>query len=91
MPRRAVILIDIQNDYFPGGKWTLSGIDPAADNAARVLAAARSRLTWNLGANACPRRARFWAKSTPGVTVPVAKDPFALPLFLWVLAYCSQT
>ncbi len=41
MPRRALVLIDIQNDYFPGGKWTLSGIESAADNAARVLAAAR--------------------------------------------------
>jgi nicotinamidase-related amidase len=41
MPRRALVLIDIQNDYFPGGKWTLSGIDAAADNAAWVLAAAR--------------------------------------------------
>ena len=42
MPRRALVLIDIQNDYFPGGKWTLSGIESAADNAARVLAAARA-------------------------------------------------
>jgi nicotinamidase-related amidase len=42
MPKRALVLIDIQNDYFPGGKWTLSGIDAAADNAARVLAAARA-------------------------------------------------
>jgi nicotinamidase-related amidase len=42
MPKRALVLIDIQNDYFPGGKWTLSGIESAADNAARVLAAARA-------------------------------------------------
>src|SRR5689334_17422211 len=41
MPKRALVLIDIQNDYFPGGRWALSGIDAAADNAARVLAAAR--------------------------------------------------
>src|SRR5438874_12925620 len=42
MPSRALVLIDIQNDYFPGGRWTLAGIEPAADNAARVLAAARA-------------------------------------------------
>jgi nicotinamidase-related amidase len=42
MPKRALVLIDIQNDYFPGGRWTLCGIDAAADNAARVLAAARA-------------------------------------------------
>src|SRR3954466_206828 len=42
MPKRAVVLIDIQNDYFPGGKCPLSGIESAADNAARLLAAARA-------------------------------------------------
>lgn len=41
MSKRALVLIDIQNDYFPGGKWALSGIAAAADNAAKVLAAAR--------------------------------------------------
>ncbi len=41
MPKRALVLIDIQNDYFTGGKWTLSGIDTAADNAAKLLDAAR--------------------------------------------------
>lgn len=42
MSKRALVLIDVQNDYFPGGKWPLSGMDSAADNAARVLAAARA-------------------------------------------------
>jgi nicotinamidase-related amidase len=42
MPKRALVLIDIQNDYFPGGKWALSGIEAAADNPAQVLAAARA-------------------------------------------------
>lgn len=41
MPKRALILIDIQNDYFADGKWPLSGMDLAADNAAQLLAAAR--------------------------------------------------
>lgn len=43
MSKQALIIIDIQNDYFPGGKWTLDGADQAADNAARLLAAARER------------------------------------------------
>ncbi len=42
MPKRALVLIDIQNDYLPGGKWTLSGMESAADNAAKLLAAARA-------------------------------------------------
>jgi nicotinamidase-related amidase len=43
MTKRALIVVDIQNDYFPGGKWTLSGIEAAADNAARLLAATRAK------------------------------------------------
>ncbi|MBF8733569.1 cysteine hydrolase [Pseudomonas guariconensis] len=43
MSKQALIIIDIQNDYFPGGKWTLEGADAAADNAARLLDAARER------------------------------------------------
>jgi len=42
MPKRALVLIDVQNDYFPGGRWPLSGIESAADKAAKVLAAARA-------------------------------------------------
>ncbi len=41
MPKRALIIIDLQNDYFPGGRWTLSGIEAAADNASQLLADAR--------------------------------------------------
>jgi len=41
MAKRAVVVIDIQNDYFPSGKWPLVGIEAAADNAARVIEAAR--------------------------------------------------
>ncbi|MBB3268701.1 nicotinamidase-related amidase [Azospirillum sp. OGB3] len=41
MTKRALIVIDLQNDYFPGGKWTLSGVEAAAANAARLIAAAR--------------------------------------------------
>jgi nicotinamidase-related amidase len=41
MSKRAFIIIDLQNDYFPGGRWTLSGIDAAADNASQLLADAR--------------------------------------------------
>ncbi|MNJ11808.1 Streptothricin hydrolase [compost metagenome] len=43
MSKHALIIIDIQNDYFPGGKWALDGADRAADNAARILAATRAK------------------------------------------------
>lgn len=42
MQKRALVLIDLQNDYFLGGKWPLNGVDAAADNAATLLAAARA-------------------------------------------------
>jgi len=41
MTKQALIVVDIQNDYFPNGKWPLSGADAAADNAARIVAAVR--------------------------------------------------
>lgn len=41
MAKQALILIDIQNDYFPGGKWPLDGVEAAADKAADVLQAFR--------------------------------------------------
>lgn len=34
----ALLLIDIQNDYFPGGDMELAGIDRASANAADLLA-----------------------------------------------------
>ena len=46
MPKRALVMIDIQNDYFPGGKWPLSGIESAAENAVKLMAAAGGRATW---------------------------------------------
>jgi nicotinamidase-related amidase len=41
MSKQALIVVDIQNDYFPQGKWPLVGADTAADNAARLIAAFR--------------------------------------------------
>lgn len=41
MAKPALIVIDVQNDYFPGGRWELRDMEAAADNASRLLAAAR--------------------------------------------------
>ncbi|MCE6980056.1 cysteine hydrolase [Pseudomonas frederiksbergensis] len=41
MTKQALIVVDIQNDYFPQGKWPLVGADAAADNAARLIQAFR--------------------------------------------------
>lgn len=34
---RALLIIDVQNDYFPGGRMPLSGMEKAANNARHVL------------------------------------------------------
>jgi nicotinamidase-related amidase len=41
MSKQALIVVDIQNDYFPQGKWPLVGAQAAADNAARLIEAFR--------------------------------------------------
>ena len=41
MAKQALILIDIQNDYFPQGKWPLVGVEAAADKAQQLLQAFR--------------------------------------------------
>ena len=40
---RALLLIDIQRDYFPGGRHPLVGSDRAADAASNVLGGFRAR------------------------------------------------
>jgi len=41
MGKHALILVDLQNDYFPAGKWPLHNIESAAQNAAQLLKRAR--------------------------------------------------
>jgi nicotinamidase-related amidase len=41
--KTALVLIDIQRDYFPGGKWELIGMDLAALNARKLLDTFRKR------------------------------------------------
>lgn len=43
MKPNALVLIDIQNDYFSGGMMPLTGMEAAAANAARLLRTARAR------------------------------------------------
>ena len=42
MSKRAVVIVDLQNDYWPSGKWPLVGIEQAAANAAKVIQNARA-------------------------------------------------
>ncbi|RYH01612.1 cysteine hydrolase [Salipiger sp. IMCC34102] len=42
MSKRAIVVIDLQNEYWPDGNLPLEGIDAAAANAARVIAHGRA-------------------------------------------------
>ena len=41
--KQALIIVDMQNDYFPGGKMELAGIEEAAKNARHALELFRAR------------------------------------------------
>jgi nicotinamidase-related amidase len=43
MSKTALILVDIQNDYFEGGDWPVANMQAVADNAARLLDHARAQ------------------------------------------------
>lgn len=37
MKKTALLIVDIQNDYFPGGRFEQEGVEAAADNTVQVL------------------------------------------------------
>lgn len=41
MSRQVLVVVDLQNDYFPGGKLPLWNVEAVRDNAARAIASAR--------------------------------------------------
>jgi len=43
MSKTALIIVDLQNDYFKGGKWQLEGTENAANNSAKLLEKFRAK------------------------------------------------
>ncbi len=43
MSNTALILVDIQNDYFEGGKWPVDKMQEVSNNAAKLLENARNK------------------------------------------------
>lgn len=68
---KALLLVDIQNDYFPGGKMELVGINEAAAQAQLLLAAFRRRgwLTYHIQHVSLRQGASFFLPGTPGVEI----------------------
>ena len=69
--KSALILIDIQNDYFPGGAMELVGMTQAAANAQKLLAAWRQarRPIFHIQHLTLGPGATFFRPDTPGVEI----------------------
>lgn len=85
MSKQALIVIDIQNDYFPGGKWPLAGVEAAADNAARLIDAARQagELVVHVRHEFADASAPFFTPGSPGAqlhpkVLNLAEEPVVL-------------
>lgn len=77
MSKRAVIAIDIQNEYFPGGNMPLVGIEKAAENAARVIDAARAKGDTVIHVRHLSKSADapIFAPGTPGIEINATVAP----------------
>ncbi len=77
MATNALILVDIQNDYFPGGRMELEGIEAAAVNAARLLEHYRSRALpiFHIRHIAARPGATFFLPDTPGSEIHASVMP----------------
>ncbi|MGH8681985.1 MAG: cysteine hydrolase family protein [Burkholderiales bacterium] len=75
----ALLLVDIQNDYFPGGAMALERMDAAAANAARLLAAFRERgqPAFHVRHLSVRPGATFFVPGTPGAEIHPAVAPRA--------------
>jgi nicotinamidase-related amidase len=77
MTESALILIDIQQDYFPGGAWEVPGMEAAAAQAARALAAARAAglPVLHVRHEATSPAAPFFRPGTAGAEIAAAVAP----------------
>lgn len=77
MGERALLIVDMQNDYFPGGRWPLVGIEEAAANAARLVAAFRAagEPVIHIRHEALKENAPFFSPGTPGAEIHASLAP----------------
>ena len=73
---KALLLIDIQNDYFPGGAWELSHVDEAAAQARLALERFREqhRPVFHVRHINTRPGAAFFLPDTPGSEIHTARS-----------------
>jgi nicotinamidase-related amidase len=76
---QALVIVDIQNDYFPGGRMELVGSDAAAVEAARLLRAFRERGApiFHIQHISTRPGATFFLPNTEGVKIHESVAPLA--------------
>jgi len=74
---RALILIDIQNDYFPGGAMELAGMEEASALAGTALEEFRRRglPVWHVRHESVQPGATFFLPGTPGAEIHPSVAP----------------
>lgn len=79
MTRTALLIVDIQNDYFPGGRKPLPGMEAAAENATRLLKRARdlAEPVFHIRHIANGADAPFFRPGTEGSRIHAAVQPEA--------------
>ncbi len=72
-----LILVDIQNDYFAGGRMELVGMDAAAENASRLLAYFRDKQlpTFHIQHISTREGATFFLPNTRGAEIHDSVKP----------------
>jgi nicotinamidase-related amidase len=77
--KTALVIIDIQNDYFSGGKMELVGSTQAASATTRLLGAFRRQSwpTYHIQHISQQRGATFFLPDTPGAEIHASVQPLA--------------
>ena len=75
--KTALILVDIQNDYFPGGRMELIGTKEASEKAQEVLSFFRANQLpiFHIQHLATDKRASFFLPNTDGVEIHESVAP----------------
>lgn len=79
MSKRAILVVDLQNEYLPSGKLPLVAIESALANAARVIAAARAKgeLVVHVRHESASADAPYFVPGTAGVEIHASVAPLA--------------
>lgn len=77
MPKTALVLVDIQNDYFEDGNWPVDKMQQVSENAARLLERARSAgdTVIHVHHESLAENAPFFRPGTPGAEIHTSVTP----------------